>query len=66
MGHWDRPNRNAWPMLKDVLGAENVMAAFEELGDDFLRPTFDALDRNVSYDQLHLWRLIYQVIGAAE
>lgn len=41
---------------------QRVLAAFEEHGTDRLRPIFDALGEAVSYDQLHLWRLIYQVI----
>jgi ATP-dependent DNA helicase RecQ len=45
---------------------QHVMAAFDECGTDFLRPVFDALDQSVSYDELHLWRLIYQVTVAME
>ena len=43
-----------------------VLAAFEKCGIDFLKPVFDALDGSVSYDQLRLWRLIYQVEVLAE
>ena len=43
-----------------------VLAAFAELGDGYLKPVFDALDGRVPYDQLHLWRLIYQVTVARE
>ena len=45
---------------------QGVMAAFKELGDAFLKPVFNALNGSVPYDQLHLWRLIYQVMGAGE
>jgi len=38
-----------------------VVRAFDEFGTFRLRPIFDALDGTVSYDQLHLWRLIYEV-----
>ncbi|MFH1634804.1 MAG: DNA helicase RecQ [Chloroflexota bacterium] len=38
-----------------------VLAAFDECGTDYLRPVFDALGEAVSFDQLHLWRLICQV-----
>jgi len=40
---------------------QGVIAAFEELGDAYLKPVFEALGGRVSYDQLHLWRLIVQV-----
>ena len=45
---------------------EQVLAAFDELGADFLRPVFDAFDKSVSYDELHLMRIIYrsQTVGA--
>ncbi len=42
-----------------------VMRAFNDLGDDFLRPIFDLLDGQIPYDQLHLWRLIYLATRAA-
>ncbi|MBN1669233.1 MAG: DNA helicase RecQ, partial [Anaerolineales bacterium] len=40
---------------------QRVLAAFDECGTDYLRPVLEALEENVSYDQLHLWRLIYLV-----
>ncbi len=43
---------------------ERVIAAFDDLGVEYLRPVFDALGGNIPYDQLHLWRLIYQVTKA--
>ena len=45
---------------------DQVLAAFDELGADFLRPVFDAFDKSVSYDELHLMRIIYrsQTVGA--
>jgi len=36
-----------------------VLAAFEKLGENFLRPVFDALDGKVSFDELHVLRLYY-------
>lgn len=43
------------------LDERRVMTAFEELGDAYLKPVFDALDGSVDYDQLRLWRLIFKV-----
>ena len=40
---------------------DQVLAAFDELGADFLRPVFDALDKSVGYDELHLARVIYRL-----
>ena len=40
---------------------DQVLAAFDELGADFLRPVFDALDKSVGYDELHLARIIYRL-----
>jgi ATP-dependent DNA helicase RecQ len=45
---------------------QRVMTAFEELGDAYLKPVFEALDGSVDYDQLNLWRLIFQVRMAKE
>ena len=39
---------------------KQVLAAFDELGADFLRPVFDALNKTVSYEELHLARIIYR------
>jgi len=39
-----------------------VVQAFDEFGPMRLRPIFDALEAKVSYDQLHLWRLIYEIM----
>ncbi len=40
---------------------DQVLAAFENLGPDFLRPIFDALDKTVSYEELYLMRIIYRL-----
>lgn len=40
---------------------DQVLAAFDELGTDFLRPVFDAFDKSVGYDELHLVRIIYRL-----
>ncbi|HUM70208.1 MAG TPA: RQC domain-containing protein, partial [Chloroflexota bacterium] len=36
-----------------------VLTAFAELGPDFLRPVFDALNETVSFEELHILRLVY-------
>jgi ATP-dependent DNA helicase RecQ len=36
-----------------------VLAAFAELGPDFLRPVYDALGETVSFEELHILRLVY-------
>jgi ATP-dependent DNA helicase RecQ len=36
-----------------------VLAAFAKLGPDFLRPIFDALNETVSFEELHILRLVY-------
>ena len=38
-----------------------VLTAFAELGDQYLRPIFDALNQTVDYDELHLLRLVYRL-----
>ena len=40
---------------------DQVLAAFDELGTDFLRPVFDAFDKSIGYDELHLLRIIYRL-----
>jgi ATP-dependent DNA helicase RecQ len=40
---------------------QRVMEAFDEHGTEYLKSIFVALNESVPYDQLHLWRLIYQV-----
>jgi ATP-dependent DNA helicase RecQ len=37
----------------------DVMKEFEKLGCEMLNPVFKALDRKVSYDELHLLRVLY-------
>ena len=39
---------------------EQVLAAFDKLGADFLRPVFDAFNKTVSYEELQLVRIIYR------
>jgi ATP-dependent DNA helicase RecQ len=36
---------------------QRALAAFTELGTDYLRPIFEALGETISYDELHLLRL---------
>lgn len=36
-----------------------VLTVFAELGPDFLRPVFDALGETVSFEELHILRLVY-------
>lgn len=42
-----------------VFKGERVLAAFGELGTDFLRPVYEALDEAVDWDDLHLLRLYF-------
>ena len=44
---------------------ERVLKAFAELGTDYLKPIFDALNEEVSYDDLHVLRLHYLIQSAA-
>lgn len=37
---------------------QRTLAAFAELGLEYLRPVYDALGESVSYDELHLLRLV--------
>ncbi|MBX3058111.1 MAG: DNA helicase RecQ [Anaerolineae bacterium] len=37
----------------------HVLSVFAELGPDFLRPVFDALGETVSFEELHILRLVY-------
>jgi ATP-dependent DNA helicase RecQ len=41
-----------------------ALAVMEELGTQYLRPIFDALDGAISYDELHLLRLYYLCAGS--
>jgi ATP-dependent DNA helicase RecQ len=47
----------------DEMEQERVRAAFAEHGTQYLKPVFEALEETVSYDELHLWRLIYDISG---
>ncbi len=38
-----------------------ALAAFAELGDQYLKPTYEALGQQVDYEELHLLRLIYRL-----
>jgi ATP-dependent DNA helicase RecQ len=38
---------------------EQVLALFDELGAEALAPTFQALDGTLSYDELHVMRVVY-------
>jgi ATP-dependent DNA helicase RecQ len=38
---------------------EKVIAAYAELGTDFLRPVYEALNETVDWDELHILRLYY-------
>ena len=59
----------AAPLLADCsLSAEKraqVLAEFENLGADLLRPIYDALGETVDWDQLHLLRLYYVLTALA-
>ena len=37
---------------------EKALSAFDELGTDFLKPVFDRLNGEISYDDLKIMRLI--------
>lgn len=63
------------PLRKDGLIEANrlvqeeelmVIQCIDELGTERLGPIFDALEERVPYEQLHLWRLIYQVTSGEE
>jgi ATP-dependent DNA helicase RecQ len=43
---------------------EQVMAAFREQGSDYLRPVFDTLGGDVSYEELHLLRIVVRLQSA--
>lgn len=38
-----------------------ALNAFAELGDQYLKPIFDALGQTVDYEELHLLRLVYRL-----
>ena len=38
---------------------QRVIQCFDQYGLEFLKPVFEALDRQIPYEQLRLWRLIY-------
>ncbi len=44
---------------------QRALDAFADLGTDFLRPVFEALGETVSYDELHLLRLVAAAQQAA-
>ena len=43
----------------DAEARERVLAAFESLGSDALSPVYQALDRSIGYDDLHILRLYH-------
>ena len=43
----------------DPAGRDQVLAAYEKLGTDFLKPVFEALQEKVSYDELHVMRAYF-------
>jgi ATP-dependent DNA helicase RecQ len=70
MRYLDRANTEGWMLPVDPLiemselsdhEREKVIASFQELGINRLKPTFDALEGKVSYDELHVWRLIFKI-----
>ena len=40
---------------------QQVIRAFDELGTYRLNPVYEALGQEITYEQLHIWRLIYQL-----
>jgi ATP-dependent DNA helicase RecQ len=66
--HLDKYAQEGNPLPLERLRAESqlssetqarALAAFDELGAEFLRPVFEALNGMVDYDELHLMRAIY-------
>jgi len=41
----------------DVLTAERIETIFEEIGIEFLKPVFEKLNGQISYDDLNTYRL---------
>jgi len=72
LNHLKKAHQAGKPLRSDGLKTYNqlsieeeqrVFQAFGELGTERLKPVFDALGESVPYDQLHIWRLIYQVMA---
>lgn len=40
---------------------EHVLELFEQLGTERLRPLFDATDGQIHYNELNIWRMVYQL-----
>ena len=68
--HLDKYAQEGNPLSVERLHAESplstktrdrVLATLDELGPDALRPVFDAFNEEISYDELHLIRVIYWV-----
>jgi len=60
----DRPLRLEGLMDSSTLSEaerKRVLDAFDEFGTDRLKPVFEYCSQDISYDHIHLWRLIYQV-----
>ncbi|HEX6387210.1 MAG TPA: DNA helicase RecQ [Anaerolineae bacterium] len=47
------------------LDQQRVLTAFAELGADYLRPIYEALEEKVSYDELHVLRLYFTLTQAS-
>lgn len=45
---------------------ERVIRAFREFGTYRLRPVYESLDETVTWEQLHLWRLIHRAMEAGQ
>ena len=41
---------------------DRVLETFDDLGPDYLNPVFDAFNETISYEELHLIRVIYWVV----
>jgi ATP-dependent DNA helicase RecQ len=68
--HLDKYVQAGQPLPVAALRAEStladkdqarVLAAFAEQGSDFLRPVYDALGGEISYDELHLLRIVFRL-----
>lgn len=40
---------------------QRVLNAIHECGSDFLKPIFEALNEEISYDEIRLWKLIFEI-----
>jgi ATP-dependent DNA helicase RecQ len=74
INHLEKYAQTGQPLSVAALRAEStlsdkaqarVLAAFAELGGDFLRPVYDALGGEISYDELHLLRMVFRLEAQA-